>query len=177
MYDFFSKLVVCGLLIYSTFVSTPEQAIAVFTSKRFEPTLTPSQVRYHGSKMGTFGLFISFIYHTCSFFSNVQKLFLFFFSQNYCSFSIYFVRFLTERPFSKSIKKTLVQYKRLFRKDSFVLSTKNIVLSAGNVNVRLYFFSLVFEKQLFHYLNDPSCSSIVFFLNDTIIHEKCRSFN
>ena len=105
MYDFFSKLVVCGLLIYSTFVSTPEQAIAVFTSKRFEPTLTPSQVRYHGSKMGTFGLFISFIYHTCSFFSNVQKLFLFFFSQNYCSFSIYFVRFLTERPFSKSIKK------------------------------------------------------------------------
>ena len=45
MYDFYSKLVVCGLLIYSTFVSTPEQAIAVFTSKRFEPTLTPSQVR------------------------------------------------------------------------------------------------------------------------------------
>ena len=77
MYDFFSKLVVCGLLIYSTFVSTPEQAIAVFTSKRFEPTLTPSQVRYHGSKMGPFGLFISFIYHSCSFFSNVQKLFFF----------------------------------------------------------------------------------------------------
>ena len=111
------------------------------------------------------------------FFQMFKNCFCFFFSQNYCSFSIYFVRFLTERPFSKSIKKTLVQYNRLFRKDSFVLSTKNIVLSAGNVNVRLYFFSLVFEKQLFHYLNDPSCSSIVFFLNDTIIHEKCRSFN
>ncbi|XP_023343351.1 cyclin-G-associated kinase [Eurytemora carolleeae] len=41
-----TALVVCGLLIYSTFVSTPEQAIAVFTSKRFEPTLTPSQMYY-----------------------------------------------------------------------------------------------------------------------------------
>ena len=103
MYDFFSKLVVCGLLIYSTFVSTPEQAIAVFTSKRFEPTLTPSQVRYHGSKMGTFGLFISFIYHSCSFFFKCSKIV--FFSLKIVHFpSISFVFSLNDRSV-KALKK------------------------------------------------------------------------
>ena len=67
----------------------------------------------------------------------------FFFPQNYRSFSIYFVRFLTERPFSRSIKK------RWF----------NIIVSSGK-KVSFYqqkisffqeckrsfvFFSLVFE--------------------------------